>query len=276
MEKIKKLFGEVNMTWLKVIILALASAIFTAIMMMIPALKESSFQDIGITLDAWFVLAIFIIVNCKKWWEASLKTFVFFLISQPLIYLIQIVFGPEGWELFAFYKNWIVLTLLTIPGAAIAYLVKKQNILSVLILSVATGFLGYASIPYIKSVISDFPHHLLSAIFCIASVVILILSLVEKKGLKILAFSLVAVVMIGTFIYTNRASSYEASLGDGNWSYTIENDSIASAEIEGDKLIIKSKHDGNTYIYANNDLGEKIEYYVTITGGNVWVDRIEE
>lgn len=275
MEKLKKLFGETNMTWLKVIILALASAIFTAVMMMIPSLKETSFQDIGVNLDAWFLFAIFIIMNCKKWWEASLKTFVFFLISQPLIYLIQILCKTAEWDLIYYYKNWIVITLLTLPGAAIAYLIKKNNILSVLILSVATGYLGYAFVPYINSVISDFPHHLLSAIFCISTIIILILTLIEKKSLKIVAFLLVAIVIAGTFIYTNRAHSYETTLGDGNWSYTVEDDSIISADVDGNKLIIKSKHDGHTYVYANNDLGEKREYYVTITGGNVWVDRIE-
>ncbi len=276
MEKLKKLFGEYDMSWPKVIIMAIASAVFTAVMMMIPALKESSLQDIGINLDVWFVLAIFIIMNCKKWWEASIKTFVFFLVSQPLIYLIQILCKSADWSLFTNYKYWGAITILTLPGAAIAYLVKKQNILSVLILSVATGYLGYAAVPYFYSIISDFPHHLLSAIFCIVSAILLDLILIDKKGLKIVALALVAASVIGTFIYTGRAHSYEITLGDGNWSYTIQDESKVTAERDGDKLVIKSKHDGNTYIYTKSDDGEEREYLVTITGGNVWVDRMSE
>ncbi|MBQ0110502.1 MAG: hypothetical protein KBS41_01045, partial [Oscillospiraceae bacterium] len=88
MQKINKLFGNINMSWLRVIIFALISAVYTALINQVPLLKNTSFTDIAVGFECWVLFAIIIIVNCRKWWEASLKTFVFFLISQPLIYLI--------------------------------------------------------------------------------------------------------------------------------------------------------------------------------------------
>ncbi len=41
--------------------------------------------------------------------------FFFFLISQPLIYLLQVPFSSMGFELFIYYKYWFIWTLLTIP-----------------------------------------------------------------------------------------------------------------------------------------------------------------
>ena len=91
MWKIKKYFGEFNMTWLKVILLAIFTAVYTALINQVSFMKDTSFQDIAIYVDWWILFAVFIIVNCEKWWEASLKCFVFFLISQPLIYLIAVM-----------------------------------------------------------------------------------------------------------------------------------------------------------------------------------------
>ena len=65
---------------------------------MIPSfLADTSLQDPGIYLEAWFVLALFVILNCGSALEAGKKCFVFFLISQPLIYLVQVPFAFLGW-----------------------------------------------------------------------------------------------------------------------------------------------------------------------------------
>ena len=92
MKYIKKLFGEVNMTWPKVIIFAVVTAIYTALINQVPFLKDTSFRDIAISFECWILFAIIIIVNSKSGLDSALKTFVFFLISQPLIYLIEVPF----------------------------------------------------------------------------------------------------------------------------------------------------------------------------------------
>ena len=161
MRKIKTYFGELKMTWLRVILLALITAVYTALINQVPFLKDSSFQDIAIYVDWWILFAVFIIVNCEKWWEAALKCFVFFVVSQPLIYLIEVPFYAQRWEIFRYYDYWFKITLLTLPGAVIAFQLKKKNWLSVLVLSLATTYLAYASIDYFRAAMANFPNHIL-------------------------------------------------------------------------------------------------------------------
>lgn len=198
MTKLKKYFGSYNITWTRVIIFAVITAVITAVLNEIHFLNDTSFQDIAIAFECWFLFAVFIIVNCEKWWEASLKTFVFFLISQPLIYLLEVPFEPLGWGVFMYYRHWFIFTLLTIPGAAIAFLVKKQKWYSVPVLCVATGYLAYAAVMYIDMMTRHFPHHLISCIFCIALAVFFILVLFDKKSLRVSSFAITAAALLAS------------------------------------------------------------------------------
>ena len=180
------------MTWKLVIILAIASAVFSAIGLIVPALKTTSFSDPGTYLDIWFVFAIFIIMNCKSPKEAAIKTFVFFLISQPLIYLIQVPFSWQGFGLFQYYPRWFAFTVATLPGAVIAYQIKKQNWLSVAILSVANVYFALAGASYTHRAINNLPktgipNHALSAVFCMAAAIALSFTLFDQKKHKIVA-----------------------------------------------------------------------------------------
>lgn len=275
MEKMKRLFGEVNMTWPKVLIFAVVSALFTAIMLVIDGLKETSLQDIGIAFECWILFAMFIIMNSKKITEAIAKTFVFFVVSQPLIYLFQVPFSDMGMGLFGYYKRWAVITILTIPGAAIAYLVKKKNIIAAGVLSVANAYLAYASASYLRSAIFDFPHHLLSSIFCIAlAIFFCVVFFDDKKLLKRLTIAFVVIVFVGSFFITGRNHEVSIRLGKGDWDYVLEQEKIVAVEIDGSKAKIKGKHDGNTAITFMNDKGEVIEYYANVGAGNVFVSVI--
>ena len=97
---IDKLFGGINLTWPKLIIFALAAAVFTALMAIIPIFKNTSFITITATFEVWILFGIIIIMNSRSNLDSALKCFVFFLISQPLIYLIQVPFSWQGWGLF--------------------------------------------------------------------------------------------------------------------------------------------------------------------------------
>ena len=79
----KKIFGNINLTWIKVIILAIIAGVFTAAMAIIPEVKDTSFSDLTVTFEVWVLLGIFIIMNSKSAIDSALKCFVFFLISQP-------------------------------------------------------------------------------------------------------------------------------------------------------------------------------------------------
>ncbi len=277
MNKIQKYFGEVHMTWLKVILLAIITAVYTALINQIPFLKDTSFQDIAIYVDWWILFAVFIILNCKKWWEAALKCFVFFLVSQPLIYLIEVPFYAQGWEIFRYYDYWFKITLLTLPGAVIAFQLKRKDWLSVLVLSVATGYLAASSVRYFRAAMANFPNHLLSAIFALSLAVFFVFVLLNKKKHRLAALSVIATVVIVFALLTGSDKSKEIFLEEGSWTYSLEDESIVEVEItEGDRVLLTAKRDGNTYIRFKSAYGIERNYYVTVSGGSIWINLLEE
>ena len=189
-----KLFFEIKMTYKKVIIFALAVAFLTALFLVLPFTIHTSLGNLGTSLEAWIIFALIIIMNCETPKDAAIKTFIFFLISQPLIYLLQVPFSSLGWQIFMFYPRWFVLTLLTIPGAFVAWYIKKDNLLSGLILSVATSFLMYQCVYYLPSVIINFPNSLLSMLLCFASGIALNFILLKNKKSRILSIVITSLV----------------------------------------------------------------------------------
>ena len=81
---LKKTFGGIRMTWPRLILFAVISGLVTGLVaLLVP--DGSSFRQIAVTFEAWIVLAVIVVVNCDKPLEAACKTFVYFLISQPLV-----------------------------------------------------------------------------------------------------------------------------------------------------------------------------------------------
>lgn len=280
MDKIKKYFGEVEMTWAKVIILAVVTAVITAGLNEIHALDETSFQDIAISYECWILFAVFIIVNCKAWWEASLKCFVFFLISQPLIYLIEVPFESMGWDIFQYYRFWFKMTVLTLPGAAIAFQVKRKNWLSVAVLSVANAFLACMCVDYFDIAFYHFPHHLLSSIFCLALAVFFVFVLLDDKKHRIAALAVILIALaVSTGITIKQNSGGQSvylTLEDGQWVCTVEDDSIASVDIEnGNEATITSKTNGSTILSFQNADGTVEDFTFIANGKNLSISPID-
>lgn len=267
------------MTWKKVIIFSLIAGAVTAIVAMIPALVNTSFHDIAVYLDAWILFSLIIIMNCKDEKEAMLKCFVFFLISQPLIYLIQAIFTSEGFAIFRYYPRWLIFTFLTLPGTFIAYKIKKQDLLSVFILSVANCFLAYEIAYYISNMKISFPNHLLSTIFCAASIALYIYALLEKKNHRIIAIILVLLTLLISCLLLGVFKGHgtkEIELGDGEWSYRFDGKEIVDVDIKEDKAILKTKENGNTTLFfddAKND--NELEYAVTVSGNDIFVSLMK-
>ena len=177
---IKKLFHEIEMTWPRVIIFAVAAGILGALMaMFVP--DGNSFHEIAVSLEIWILFAVIIISNCATPVDAALKTFVFFLISQPLIYLIQVPFNSMGFGLFMYYKYWFYITLLTLPGAFIGWYIKRNDVFAGIILSVMLVLLIFLGIGYLWDLKENFPSHLVSTIFCFALVPFLIYGVFNGK-----------------------------------------------------------------------------------------------
>lgn len=237
-----KIFGGLNMTWPKVIIMAVIAGIYTSMMAAwVPA--SCSFHDIAVTVEAWVPLALIIMLNCKGPLESALKTFVFFLISQPLVYLFQVPFNEMGWELFGYYRYWFYVTLITFPAAFIGWYVKKNNLLAALILSPILVLLVYQGISYVITLRHEFPNHLISAIFCFGIIPILIFGIFSDKKPILLscAISLVAVIALfllkwnapgSEFLSANVQLASETYELDSSWSASVEDESFATAEME--------------------------------------------
>lgn len=193
----KKIFGGINLTWKKLIIFSIVSGIYTAIMALIPITVDTSFRDIAVHLEWWILFGVIIILNSKSCKESALKCFVFFLISQPLVYLIQVPFSSMGFGLFKYYKYWLVWTLCTLPMGFIGYYINKKNVLSMLILLPMLFLLAYIGLGYFTAMMDNFPHHLLSFVSCFLIIILIIFNVFDKSKLR--AISLVIVLLFSIF-----------------------------------------------------------------------------
>lgn len=262
------------MGWKKVILLSVITAVYTAGVNLIPFLKDTSFQDIAVNLEAWILFAMLIIMNCETRKEAVIKTFVFFLISQPLIYFIEALLGPVGFGIFGYYRYWFAVTLLTIPGAAVAFQVKKKGWLGALALSVAIAFLGYMAVTYYRGLRTRFPNHILSMIFCVAFAVMMIVLFIDDfKPRFVVTVILIAAISLSLLV-TKPVLTYEVVLPEGNWVYVIEDDSIVQIEkTDSDNFTLHAGKAGGTLITFTKENGERKEYYVTISNSGIYLNE---
>lgn len=194
---VEKLYGGINMTWPKVIIFAVAAAAVTAAFLIIPIFDNTSFYNLGVFYEGWVLFAVIIMVNCKKPLESALKTFVFFLISQPLIYLFQVPFSEMGWALFGYYRFWFFFTLLTFPMAFAGWFLKKGNWISLLILTPMNVFLLITGTGFLRDhLILDFPSHLISVIVCYGQVVLYMLVFFRRWFYRLVGFAVPLVICL--------------------------------------------------------------------------------
>ena len=187
---IHKLYGGLNMSWPVVLLYAVFAAALTFAFLMLPVFKDTSFARMGVYLEAWFFFAILLMANCKKPLESALKTFVFFLVSQPLIYLFQVPFNAYGWGIFRFYRYWFILTLLTLPMAYIGWYITKRNWLSVLILAPVLAFLGVTAYDAGTACLRQPPRLLVTVLFCILQIVLYVLAFFPDGKKKLIGFAI--------------------------------------------------------------------------------------
>ena len=272
----KKLFGGINLTWKRLIIFSVLIAIYVAAMMIIPITKDTSFRDIGTTFEWWILFGVLIIVNSKSPVDSMLKCFVFFLISQPLIYLLQVPFYDQGFKIFVYYPYWFKWTLATIPMGFIGYYIKRKDIISVLILLPALGLLAYQGIGFLSSTLESFPSHFLSTIFCFASIIFIVIGVFDKWLYRLITIGIVAVGSVGLLIYEGafdknfeqvyQLNQYDIKLTEkaevtsfsGSTNGNVE---IASIEYNTIKLSGKGNNTYNFTIDDGNGNSYDFKYY---------------
>lgn len=252
----KKLFGGINLTWKKLIIFAIITGVYTALMALIPFTKDTSFRDIAISFEWWILFGIIIISNSKSPLDSALKCFIFFLISQPLVYLIQVPFSSLGWGLFGYYRYWFYWTLACLPMGYIGYYIKKKNYLSILILSPMIIFLVLLGIGYLNSAIESFPNHLLSGLCCFVFITVVILGLFDNKKHRLISFgiaiiSIIAIVLIRGGIGGSKFETYRNIDNLGiSLVGKMEIISFTAYDKAGEVKVVDTKRDIHTFLLS--------------------------
>ena len=283
----KKIFGGINLTWPKVITMGIVMGIYTAIMAMLPIVKDTSFSDLTVTFEVWIFFGIFIIMNSKSAKDSALKCFVFFLISQPLVYLIQDIINNS--MLFkTYYKYWFMWTIGCLPMGFIGYHMKKDKWWGLLILTPILILLGEECAGYLSKTMFSFPRHLLTTIFCISTLIIYPLAIFKNKkvktvgvvisGLLIVLIALVCIVnppIYSTDILSNGEKyqfddSYKAYLLDKKYG-----DLKIECEEETKDCLIHAefKKAGKTELILETVNGKKTIFDITIKRDNYTIEE---
>lgn len=275
----KKIFGQLNITWLKVILFAVITGVYTGLINQVSFLLDTSFRDIAICFECWVLFAVIIAVNCKKPLEAGLKVFVFFLISQPLVYLVETPFvGPSVWS---YYHYWFIMTLLTFPGGMLANLVKKKNLLGTLILSCALIILSVEAVSHSFQAMADFPHHLLSALFSLALIICFIIVLIDKVKLRMVAIAITVLAIVsyvGFMLNTNDSVAFSLP-EEGEWTCEVKiDDNNSHIEVFGDYFTYTYKRyfvADNEITFTNHTTDKVVVYEVKMNREKNIVDIVE-
>ena len=292
MYRIKKLFGGIELTWKKLIVFAIIAGLFTAAMAILPATNDTSFEDITVYLDVWILFGILIIMNSKSPLDSALKCFVFFLISQPLVYLIQVPFSSLGWQIFGYYKYWFIWTLFTLPMGYIGYYMKKDKWWGLLILAPILIILGIDYSNYLGKTVYLFPHHLLSALFCAVTIAIYPLCIFNDKKVKTIGIIISILIILAATVYAlvNRYTynttllSNNGELGavfDNSYKAYLEDDSFGKVEIVYNEAIedyllnAKLVKGGQTRLFLEDSKGSRNIYNLDIGYSKVDITEVK-
>ena len=285
----KKIFGGINLTWKKLILFAIIAGIYTAIMAMMPIVHDTSFSDLTVTFEVWIFFGIFIIMNSKSAKDSALKCFVFFLISQPLVYLVQDVINNS--ELFiTYYRFWIKWTIACIPMGYIGYYMKKDKWWGLLILLPMMILLGLQLSTYLSNTIFSFPRHILTVIFCITTLIIYPLSIFNNTKFKTIGCGIgVFIIMISIILNISNPFIYSTDIlcdgeeyhFDDSYKVYFMNNKYGDLNIKYEDAIeswmvhADFKKAGKTKFVLESPNGDKKTFDVTISIDSYSVDEVK-
>lgn len=277
MGKLKKLFGGINLTWPKLLIFAVITGVYTAIMALLPITHDTSFADISISFEEWILFGVIIIMNSKSAIDSALKCFVFFLISQPLVYLLQVPFSEQGFGLFRYYNYWFIWTVLTLPMGFIGYFMKKDKWWGLIILTPVLLLLGEHYLLFIQETVFSFPYHLLSCLFCFVTLLIYPICIFKNKKIKIAGTIISAVIILTTSVigfanpitYNTTLPSGEVTIDDSCNVY-LADDKYGKVYIEYDEgfedyfIEAEFRHSGKTELILEDANGNETKFDLVI------------
>ena len=274
----KKIFGEINLSWKRIIIFAIIAGVYTAIMAMIPMAKDTSFADITISFEVWIFFGIFIIMNSKSAKDSALKCFIFFLISQPLVYLVQDVIKHSNLFI-TYYRNWVIWTVATIPMGFIGYYMKKDEWWGLLILAPILVFLGEHYSTYLSKTMFSFPYHLLTTLFCLITLIIYPIAIFNNKKNKVVGIVIsILIILVMTGLALSKPAVYNTTIFvngeehkfDNTYKVYLTDESFGKVYIVFEKNIddymvnAEFKKAGKTEVVLEAPNGEKNTYEIDI------------
>ena len=275
----KKLFGGINLTWPKVIIGAVIAGALTAVCAIVPSFLHTSFHAITTTFEVWILFGIFIIMNSKSNLDSALKCFVFFLISQPLVYLIQVPFSSMGWGLFVYYKYWFFWTILCFPMGFVGYYMKKDKWWGYLILLPMIALTALSYYQYFSEFQFSFPRYILISLFCAAAMILYPVCIFRDKRIRIAGAAIGAAAVVALTVIcllnppvysTDILSSSEETPFDDTYSVAFEDSSygdikiVYMEEIEDYMVHADMKKSGETSFTLKAPDGKTREFGLTI------------
>jgi len=280
MEKLRKLFGQYNMTWVRLIVFSIICGVYTAAVLLIPGVKDSALKEIGVGYECWFLLAIFVVSNCKNGKDAALKCFIFFLISQPLVYLVQMIFIDRN-LLLDYYKPWLIKTFFTLPGGFIAYQIKRNDWLASVVLSVAGTFVSFmGALFFIESFRTRGISYTLYGLFLVVSAVLLGFIFCQNKKyrrLYLIIIIVITLVLCAWYLSNHGAQGrYEMDLSKDNWYLASCYFHNLNADIDDDVLIITyTGNNASGELTLQNDAGGEQHLQVEIKKGQVTITKLD-
>ena len=154
----------------------------------------------------------YLLLNSKSAKDSALKCFAFFLISQPLVYLIQDVINRSS--LFVtYYRFWFIWTIATIRMGFIGWYMKKDKWWGLLILAPMLVLLGYHFGQYLEMTIFSFPKHILTTMFCAITMILYLLVIFKDKVIKIVGIITgIIILIVFSFLTLQQPKGYDTDI----------------------------------------------------------------
>lgn len=275
----KKIFNDLNLSYKTIIISAIIIGVLVGGLNSIPILYDTTITDIATYFDFWILCGIIIIMNSKSNKDSALKCFLFFLISQPLIYLVEIPFNTMGFGLFKYYPFWGIMTILCLPMGYIGYYLKKDKWHGLLILTPIIVLLTSSLMSTLHGIMYSFPHHLINLILILSTSIIYPLVIFNDKKLKYIGLLISGLcILIFSYIALTSNYHYETTLKcsaadfyyDDTYKISLEDDKYGNVNIDYfddlDTYCIKVEFfkTGQTKLVLDDQKGNINKYDLTI------------
>lgn len=232
----------------------------------------------------------YLLLNSKSAKDSALKCFAFFLISQPLVYLIQDVINRSS--LFVtYYRFWFIWTIATIPMGFIGWYMKKDKWWGLLILAPMLVLLGYHFGQYLEMTIFSFSKHILTTMFCAITMILYLLVIFKDKVIKIVGIITGIIILIvfsfltlqqpkgyDTDILTNGGS--DGAIFDNSYKVYFADESFGTVDI---RFVEQGLNDwvvhaifnkaGNTEVILESPSGEKTVFDIKVDRNTYTINK---